>query len=40
VLDAVLDEDWSAETLEAHAARFSRERFVGRLREIVEATAA
>jgi glycosyltransferase involved in cell wall biosynthesis len=39
VLGEVLHERWSAETLEAHAARFSRERFVGRLREIVEATA-
>ena len=39
VLGAVLGERWSAETLEAHAARFSRRRFVGRLREIVEATA-
>jgi glycosyltransferase involved in cell wall biosynthesis len=39
VLRIVLRERWSAETLEAHAARFSSERFVGRLREIVEATA-
>ena len=39
VLGAVLRERWSAEALEAHAARFSRERFVGRLREIVKAAA-
>jgi glycosyltransferase involved in cell wall biosynthesis len=40
VLRAVLGERWSAETLETHAARFSHERFVGRLREIVEEAAA
>jgi hypothetical protein len=36
----VLRERWSPSTLEAHAARFSPERFRRRLREIVEATAA
>lgn len=39
VLRAVLAERWSPATLEAHAARFSRDRFVRRLRQIVEATA-
>jgi glycosyltransferase involved in cell wall biosynthesis len=40
VLRWVLRERWSPSTLEAHAARFSPERFRRRLREIVEATAA
>jgi glycosyltransferase involved in cell wall biosynthesis len=40
VLRAVLGERWSAETLESHAARFSHERFVGRLREIAQEAAA
>ncbi len=39
VLRAVLAERWSPATLEAHAARFSPERFVSRLRQIVEASA-
>jgi glycosyltransferase involved in cell wall biosynthesis len=40
VLRAVLVERWSARALETHAARFSHERFVGRLREIVDEAAA
>jgi glycosyltransferase involved in cell wall biosynthesis len=39
VLRAVLGESWDPAALEAHAAQFSRERFVQRLREIVEETA-
>lgn len=40
VLRAVLAEHWDPTSLESHAARFSRERFVGRLREIAQEAAA
>jgi glycosyltransferase involved in cell wall biosynthesis len=39
-VETVLHEDWDADALKGHAARFSHERFVARLREIVEEAAA